>query len=72
MKLMDNNTNPQSIVKTSTKAFAQLIEQILPFKEFQPDETLLKNSADDNEDHANELFGYFTANIIKENVTFIR
>lgn len=69
---MDNNTKPPTIVKTSNEVFAQLIEQILPFKEFRPDETLLTNSADDNEDRANDLFGYFTANIIKENVTFIR
>lgn len=67
------NLNPQKILKTRTRISAVMLDKILPFKEIPTDHILEMNGREEpEENHAYDLFGYFTADIIKENVTFIR
>jgi hypothetical protein len=68
-----NNLDPKDLAKTTAEFSARFLEQIFPFQETRTDHLFeLKNVGDPDENHANDLFAYFTANIIKEDVTFIR
>lgn len=58
--------------KRTVKKQSNFLDGILPFTEKPSNEHLLEKDVVKNEIEASDLFSLFTANIIKEEVTFIR
>lgn len=61
----------ESVNKKAVKTPGNILDGILPFTEKPANENAEK-AYDREEKHAHELFSRFTADIIKEEVTFIR
>ncbi len=57
--------------KKTVKSTKNILDGILPFTE-KPANENEKKSYDRDQKRAYELFSYFTANIIKEETTFVR
>ncbi len=58
--------------KRTVKKPSSFLDGILPFTEKPSNEHFSEKDAVKNEIEASDLFSLFTANIIKEEVTFIR